>query len=69
MPVDPNADIALHVFDWVPPLARGYVRDHRARWAMEEAGIAYRTKPVRVGAGGDYLALQPFGQAPEGFAA
>ncbi|WP_084420599.1 glutathione S-transferase family protein [Henriciella litoralis] len=64
MPIKPNSDIELFVFDWVPEMARGYVRDLRPRWAMEEAGIAYRTTAVSVGAKGDYLSLQPFGQVP-----
>ncbi|WP_018148990.1 glutathione S-transferase family protein [Henriciella marina] len=64
MPVSDDADIELFVFDWVPEMARGHVRDLRPRWAMEEAGIPYRTTPVRVGNKGDYLDLQPYGQVP-----
>ena len=64
MPIDPNADITLFAFSWVPELARGYVRDHRARWAMEEAGIGYKTKLVHAAEEKPewYLAEQPFGK-------
>ncbi len=38
--------ITISAFKWVPPFARGQVRDLRARWACEEAGIAYKTKLI-----------------------
>lgn len=41
MPIDPNADIEITSFAWVPDFARGFVRDLRPRWACEEAGIGY----------------------------
>lgn len=31
---------------WVPPFAQGFVRDHRVRWALEEAGRPYRVELV-----------------------
>ena len=31
--------LTLITLKWVPPLVRGLVRDLRARWALEEAGI------------------------------
>ena len=31
--------IILTALRWVPPFARGLVRDLRVRWALEEAGI------------------------------
>jgi len=31
------ADLILTTFDWVPETPRGYVRDIRARWALEES--------------------------------
>jgi glutathione S-transferase len=60
--------IQCYAFDWVPPFARGLVRDLRVRWALEEAGLPYRIKLV----GGRessmprdaYRAVQPFGQIP-----
>ena len=35
-------DLVLTTFDWVPEPPRGFVRDLRVRWALEEAGLAYR---------------------------
>lgn len=59
------ADLILTTFDWVPDLPRGYVRDLRVRWALEEAGLPYRieTTPFRERAPG-HAAHQPFGQVP-----
>lgn len=65
MPLDPESPIEIVTFDWVPDFARGHVRDFRVRWALEEAGIGYRTRPisaVRRPAG--HFADQPFGQVP-----
>jgi glutathione S-transferase len=66
--------ITISAFRWVPDFAQGQVRDLRARWALEEAGLLYRTRLL----GQDdqdtpeYRALQPFGQVPmleeDGFA-
>lgn len=58
--------ITISAFPWVPPFAQGLVRDLRVRWALEEAGLAYR---VRLLSREDqksksYRALQPFGQVP-----
>src|SRR5262249_1806025 len=51
---------------WVPPFARGQVRDLRVRWALEEAGLAYKVRLLEPGEGDkpEYRALQPFGQVP-----
>ncbi|MCX2723180.1 glutathione S-transferase family protein [Roseibium salinum] len=59
------ADLILTTFDWVPELPRGYVRDIRVRWALEEAGLPYRVEsvPFRDRNGG-HFARQPFGQVP-----
>ncbi|WP_234273296.1 thioredoxin domain-containing protein [Billgrantia zhangzhouensis] len=38
------ADLILTTFDWVSELPRGYVRDLRVRWALEEAGLPYRVE-------------------------
>jgi glutathione S-transferase len=61
----PVGELVLTTFDWVPPPPRGYVRDLRIRWALEEAGLAYRieTTPFRS-RGPEHFAHQPFGQAP-----
>jgi len=59
------ADLILTTFDWVPEVPRGYVRDLRVRWALEEAGLPYRVEGVPFGArGAEHFAHQPFGQVP-----
>ncbi|HWE98651.1 MAG TPA: glutathione S-transferase family protein [Caulobacteraceae bacterium] len=56
----------ITTFRWVPPFAAGFVRDHRLRWACEEANLAYDLELI----GFDdretptYRARQPFGQVP-----
>jgi glutathione S-transferase len=42
------------------------VRDLRVRWALEEAGLTYRTRLLEQGDQDkpEYRALQPFGQVP-----
>jgi glutathione S-transferase len=51
---------------WVPPFAQGYVRDHRVRWALEEAGRPYRVELVdrALMDSKEYRARQPFGHVP-----
>jgi glutathione S-transferase len=58
--------ITISAFEWVPDFAQGQVRDLRARWALEEAGIPYRTRLLAQGDQDkpEYRALQPFGQVP-----
>src|ERR1043166_9663212 len=58
--------ITISAFKWVPDFAHGQVRDLRARWALEEAGLPYRTRLLEQGDQDkqDYRALQPFGQVP-----
>src|SRR5258706_15690045 len=59
------ADLILTTFDWVPEIPRGYVRDLRVRWALEEAGLPYRVESVPFGArNAEHFAHQPFGQVP-----
>jgi glutathione S-transferase len=59
------ADLILSTFDWVPEMPRGYVRDLRVRWALEEAGLPYRVESVPFDArGAEHFAHQPFGQVP-----
>jgi glutathione S-transferase len=56
-------DLILTTFDWVPETPRGYVRDIRVRWALEEAGLPYRVKSVPFGdRDAEHFAHQPFGQ-------
>lgn len=58
--------ITISAFRWVPAFAQGQVRDLRARWALEEAGLEYRTRLLNHGDQDkpEYRALQPFGQVP-----
>ncbi|MBS0536203.1 MAG: glutathione S-transferase family protein [Proteobacteria bacterium] len=58
--------ITISAFRWVPDFARGQVRDLRVRWALEEAGLPYRTRLLEQGDQDkdEYRALQPFGQVP-----
>jgi glutathione S-transferase len=58
-------DLILTTFDWVPEMPRGYVRDIRVRWALEEAGLPYRVEstPFRDRKA-EHFAHQPFGQVP-----
>ena len=55
----------LTTFDWVPEPPRGFVRDLRVRWALEEGGLPYRVESVPFrDRGAGHLARQPFGQVP-----
>ena len=58
--------ITVTAFEMVPPFAQGLVRDLRARWALEEAGVPYRARLIPPGenASPEYRARQPFGQVP-----
>ena len=59
------SDLTLKTFDWVPERPRGYVRDLRVRWALEEAGLPYRVESVPFDPRGPgHFARQPFGQVP-----
>jgi glutathione S-transferase len=59
------SDLVLTTFDWVPEPPRGFVRDIRVRWALEEAGLPYRVESVKFGAHKERpSAHQPFGQVP-----
>jgi glutathione S-transferase len=58
-------DVVLTTYDWVPEMPRGFVRDLRVRWALEEAGLPYRVQstPFRDRKP-EHFAHQPFGQVP-----
>jgi glutathione S-transferase len=59
------ADLILNTFDWVPEAPRGYVRDLRVRWALEEAGLPYTVRGVSFKErDAAHFAHQPFGQVP-----
>lgn len=64
MPVNPKAAIEITAFRWVPPFAEGLVRDLRARWALEEAGLDYRVRLLDQKRPPEYLREQPFDQVP-----
>jgi glutathione S-transferase len=58
-------DLILTTFDWVPEPPRGYVRDLRVRWALEEAGLRYRVASVPFRERkAEHISYQPFGQVP-----
>src|SRR5689334_4862588 len=59
------ANLTLTTFDWVPDPPRGFVRDLRVRWALEEAGLPYSVKSVSFkDRNAEHFAHQPFGQVP-----
>jgi len=64
MPVKPDAEIEITAFRWVPEFAQGVVRDLRARWALEEAGLDYRVRLLDQQRPPEYLREQPFDQVP-----
>ena len=64
MPLNPNASIEITAFGWVPEFAQGVVRDLRARWALEEAGLDYRVRLLGQPRPPEYLKEQPFDQVP-----
>jgi glutathione S-transferase len=64
MPINPNAEIEITAFEWVPEFAQGVVRDLRARWALEEAGLDYRVRLLGFSRPSVYLREQPFDQVP-----
>ena len=64
MPINPDAEIEITAFRWVPEFAQGVVRDLRARWALEEAGLEYRVRLLDQQRPPEYLKEQPFDQVP-----
>ncbi len=58
--------IKISAFRWVPPFARGLVKDLRVRWALEEAGLTYEARLLSLEdkKAKEYRAMQPFGQVP-----
>lgn len=57
--------LTVWTYDWVPEGPRGFVRDLRLRWALEEAGLAYAVRSVPFDERGPaHLEHQPFGQVP-----
>ena len=64
MPINPNANIEITAFQWVPEFAQGLVRDLRVRWALEEASLDYRVRLLGQQRPIEYLKDQPFDQVP-----
>jgi glutathione S-transferase len=57
--------LVLTTFDWVPVPPRGFVRDIRIRWALEEAGLPYTVASTPFkNRDTAHFAHQPFGQVP-----
>lgn len=58
--------ITITAMKWVPPFAAGQVRDHRARWILNEAGWPYEVRLIDACdlASQEYREKQPFGQVP-----
>lgn len=59
------SELIVKTFAWVPAAPRGFVRDLRVRWALEEAKLPYRVEGVPFkDRGAEHLKHQPFGQVP-----
>jgi glutathione S-transferase len=59
------SELTITTYDWVPEPPRGFVRDIRARWALEEAGLPYRVDSTPFAdRGTEHFIHQPFGQVP-----
>ena len=57
--------LTVWTYDWVPEAPRGFVRDLRLRWALEEAGLDYAVRSTPFAERGpEHLEHQPFGQVP-----
>ncbi len=57
--------LIVWTYDWVPEGPRGFVRDLRLRWALEEAGLDYSVRSTPFdNRGPGHFELQPFGQVP-----
>lgn len=58
--------ITISAMKWAPPFAAGNVRDHRARWILNEVGWPYEVRLVDAPtmASPEYRTKQPFGQVP-----
>jgi glutathione S-transferase len=56
----------LTTFKWVPEPNQGHVKDHRVRWACEEAGLQYEVRLIegKFRDSQEYRKQQPFGQVP-----
>lgn len=58
-------EMVLTTFEWLPEFPRGYVRDIRIRWALEEAELPYTVESVPFeDRSPEHFHSQPFGQVP-----
>ena len=59
-------ELVLVTYDWVPEMPRGFVRDLRVRWALEEAGLAYESRWIDTEERSSeaYRRKHPFGMVP-----
>ena len=65
MPIAADAELEITGYNWVPPFAKGFVRDLRARWFCEETGLPYRERLISVlNKPTGWRSEQPFGQVP-----
>lgn len=59
------AGLIVTTYDWVPPPPRGFVRDLRVCWALEEAGLPYRVQTTPFDKrDAEHVSRQPFAQVP-----
>lgn len=57
--------LTLVTYDWLPDFPRGYVRDMRVRWMLEEIGRAYLVETVPAHPKSEaHRAMHPFTQVP-----
>ena len=57
--------LTLVTYDWLPDVPRGFVRDLRVRWALEELGRAYRVDTVPSHPKSEaHREVHPFTQVP-----
>ncbi|WP_297836987.1 glutathione S-transferase family protein [uncultured Roseibium sp.] len=57
--------LTLYTFDWLPEFPRGFVRDLRVRWGLEEIGRSYQVATVPAHPKStEHRKLQPFTQVP-----
>jgi len=64
MPINPDSPREVTTLAWVPEPAKGLVKDLRVRWALEEAGLDYRVRPIPGERPAGYRQDQPFEQVP-----
>ena len=57
--------VILYTYDWLPEFPRGFVREFRVRWVLEEIGRPYAVATVPAERKSDeHRAMQPFAQVP-----